>query len=227
MPRKPDPDARRKLLAAARAAFGEVGVDAARVEDVARAAGLSKGAFYLHFASKEAVFREIVDGFFAVIQDLSAQRHEAAVDLSARIGPLTDADWRGASSRLACWREADHAHTVAALQAMWRHRDVLRAVLEHGSGGRALVDRFVDLSREALAGQLRAAMAGGALRHDLDDDLVSELIIGLYLQLARRMARLSTRPDLDAWARAVDTLVREGLAVRDPIDDQLVSQGAK
>ena len=54
----------------------------------------------------------------------------------------------------------------------------------------------------------------GALRADLPADLVSELIIGMYLQLARRMTRSATRPDFELWARTTDTLMVEGLAAR-------------
>ncbi|MFZ5475826.1 MAG: TetR/AcrR family transcriptional regulator [Myxococcota bacterium] len=224
MPRKPDPDARRNLLAAARAAFAEVGVGKARVEDVARAAGLSKGAFYLHFYSKEEAFREIVSDFFAVMRDLVEQRHEACRDLRATVGSPSAEDWRTDSELLRKWRACDHAHTVRALQALWRHRDVLRAVLEHGEGARlGLVDPFVDLSREMLAAQLQQSIDAGALRDDLPAELVSELIIGMWLQLARRMTRASTRPDFDLWARAVDTLMVEGLAARTA--DRTVSKG--
>lgn len=227
MPRKPDPDARRNLLAAARAAFSEVGLDAARVEDIARAAGLSKGAFYLHFDSKEAAFREIVTAFYGVMQDLTAQRHEACAALAAEIGRPTAEDWRVGSERLRRWRAVDHEHTVRALHGMWRHRDVLRCVLEHGVGARrALVDTFVDLARDMLSAQLRDSVDAGALRGDLDRDLVSELVIGMYLQLGRRMTRLASRPDLDAWARAVDALTVEGLAVRALDADPSVSEGA-
>ena len=55
------PDARRdELVAAAVEVFGEVGFAAAKLEDVARRAGVSKGTVYLYFESKEALFREMV-----------------------------------------------------------------------------------------------------------------------------------------------------------------------
>jgi AcrR family transcriptional regulator len=228
MARKPDPDARRNLLAAARAAFAEVGLEAARIEDIARAAGLSKGAFYLHFDSKEAAFREMVSDFFAVMRDLTEQRHEACRELRAAVGSLSAEDWRAGTERLRLWSECDHTHTVRALQALWRHRDVLRAVLEHGDGARlGLVDHFVDLVKAMLSAQIQASIDAGALRGDIPADLVSELIIGMYLQLARRMTRATTRPDFELWARTADALVVEGLAVRTspPIADCAVSKG--
>ena len=40
--------------------FGERGLAAARLEDVAKRAGLSKGTIYLYFPNKEELFREMV-----------------------------------------------------------------------------------------------------------------------------------------------------------------------
>jgi AcrR family transcriptional regulator len=223
MPRKPDPDARRKLLAAAREAFAAVGVDAARIEDIARAAGLSKGAFYLHFESKEAVFSQLVEDFFAVMRDLADQRQDARNELCAHLGSPTAADWREGSARLRAWSDLDHVHTVYTLQAMWRHRDVLHAILAQTGARRGLIDQLIDVTRDMLAAQLADAMAAGGLRSDLDRELVSELILGMYLQLGRRMTRSSTRPDFETWARTVDSVLVEGLAPRSA--DQPVTIG--
>jgi len=65
MPRVADPNAKIALLASAEAVFAEKGVGAAKVEDIARRAGLSKGAFYLHFDSKEEALRQICESFLA------------------------------------------------------------------------------------------------------------------------------------------------------------------
>jgi len=47
-------------LAAALQVFGERGLAAARLEDIAKQAGLSKGTIYLYFPNKEELFREMV-----------------------------------------------------------------------------------------------------------------------------------------------------------------------
>jgi AcrR family transcriptional regulator len=49
-----------QILDAALAVFGERGLAAARLEDIARHAGLSKGTIYLYFSNKEELFREVV-----------------------------------------------------------------------------------------------------------------------------------------------------------------------
>ncbi len=49
-----------ELLDAALDEFIARGFDAARVEDIAKRAGLSKGAVYLYFKSKEEVLRALI-----------------------------------------------------------------------------------------------------------------------------------------------------------------------
>lgn len=49
-----------EILAAAREAFVQRGYHATRLEDVARAAGVSKGALYLYFETKTDLFRAMV-----------------------------------------------------------------------------------------------------------------------------------------------------------------------
>lgn len=222
MARKPDLDARPKLLAAARRAFGDVGVESARIEDIAREAGMSKGAFYLHFQDKDALFGELVGQFFAVMTDLTVQRHEACQELVARVGALAAEDWRSHSPRRQAFDRLEHEHTVRSLQAMWRHRDVLRAILDHGGLRGKIVAQFVDLARHTVAAQFETAMDAGALRSDLDRELVSDLVIGMWLQLGRRMVHAATRPDFDVWARTVDSLTAEGLAVREAAQSPLL-----
>lgn len=50
----------RQILAAALDVFGEHGLANARLDDIAKRAGLSKGTIYLYFPNKEELFREMV-----------------------------------------------------------------------------------------------------------------------------------------------------------------------
>src|SRR2546421_12863156 len=52
---------RARLLEAAKEIFEENGFLEARISDIAERAGLSHGAFYHYFDSKEQVFREIAE----------------------------------------------------------------------------------------------------------------------------------------------------------------------
>jgi AcrR family transcriptional regulator len=56
---------REAILAAALAEFSAQGFAAARLEDVARRAGVGKGTIYLHFRDKEALFQDLIRSVFS------------------------------------------------------------------------------------------------------------------------------------------------------------------
>jgi AcrR family transcriptional regulator len=60
---------RQAILAAALAIFAARGYEAARLDDVAAAAGVAKGTLYLYFKDKEALFEELVRGAVTPIID--------------------------------------------------------------------------------------------------------------------------------------------------------------
>jgi AcrR family transcriptional regulator len=68
---------RRKLLAAAEKIFARSGYEAARLEDIATAAGYTRGAFYANFESKE-------DIFFALLEDWISEKLRSITSLLAR-----------------------------------------------------------------------------------------------------------------------------------------------
>jgi AcrR family transcriptional regulator len=61
-------ETRRKLLRSARKVFARDGFEAARLEDIAKEAGHTRGAFYAHFESKE-------DLFFALLEQQAFEHH--------------------------------------------------------------------------------------------------------------------------------------------------------
>src|SRR4249919_3908583 len=50
-----------EIVGAALAVFAERGFAAAKLDDIARRAGVSKGALYLYFETKQDLFRAVVD----------------------------------------------------------------------------------------------------------------------------------------------------------------------
>jgi AcrR family transcriptional regulator len=214
--RPPNPEARSAMILAARRAFAEVGVDATRVEDVARAAGLSKASFYVYFHSKDALFRELVSAFFADCQQCADERHLAAQELSLRIGPCEAFDWAQRTERFQRFSALEHTYTLRTLQILWNWRDMLKCLLDHSNHDqRELVDGLVVAMLETLTGRLAEAMRSGFLRRDIDPELASEVLIGAYLQLGRKMFRLNEPPDFERWAHTVESILNEGLRPRD------------
>src|SRR6185312_5510255 len=77
------PEARpRQILDAAIDVFGESGLAAARLEDIAKRAGVSKGTIYLYFSNKETLFCEMIRRLVGdtIVQ---AQARAAATSASA------------------------------------------------------------------------------------------------------------------------------------------------
>lgn len=61
---------RNELLGAARAVFATKGFHDAKIEDIAAAARVAKGTFYLYFVDKRSIFAELVDGLAGRIESV-------------------------------------------------------------------------------------------------------------------------------------------------------------
>lgn len=73
-------ETRRRLLLSARKVFARDGFEAARLEDIAKEAGHTRGAFYAHFSSKE-------DLFFALLEQ---QAYEHQLAMQRLLSPLQE-----------------------------------------------------------------------------------------------------------------------------------------
>jgi len=69
-----------QILAAAFEEFGEHGLAGARLDDIARRAGVAKGTIYLYFPNKEALFKEMIR------HTVVARLEQAEVELDALTG---------------------------------------------------------------------------------------------------------------------------------------------
>ena len=64
-------DKRRRILSAALDCFEKQGFDAARMDDIARRAGVAKGTIYNYFKNKEELLRALAEGFAGVMRPIS------------------------------------------------------------------------------------------------------------------------------------------------------------
>lgn len=78
MPRPPNPDVRRRLLAAGLDLVHARGFAASGVKDITDAAGVPKGSFYAYFPSKEAFAAAILEHYWS--------------DIETRLLPMLDSD---------------------------------------------------------------------------------------------------------------------------------------
>ena len=111
------------------------------------------------------------------------------------------------------------AKDVAIFEFVWQNRGLMRLLFEGGGGasyrtpGRRL-RRSLRLQRVDM---LKRGIAHGFYRADLDVDLASAYISGVYDRYARRLVRSAKRPDLVRALRGApaDDPVRGGAASRD------------
>jgi AcrR family transcriptional regulator len=198
MARTPDPGAQDALLDAARAEFGRHGPEQARVEDIARRAGLSKGAFYLHFRSKEHAFELLLQRFLSALEEHARRRHAAEEALGAPPAFDDEVAW-----------------DASLLELMWKNRSILAAV--DGAGGRSwsrIAGGFRRRMRALVAGRLEERQAAGVLRRDLEPSVVADVVLGAYEDVGRRLAETRSKPDFRAWARTILTVLYEGMLER-------------
>lgn len=140
------PDARRRLLDAALALVREQGYAATTVDDLCRAAGVTKGAFFHHFASKEALGVAAVEHWSAVTGALFAgadyHRHADPVDRVLAYLDLRADLVRGSAGEYSCMAGT----TVQEIHAT--HPAIRAAADESIRGGAAHIESYI---AEALA----------------------------------------------------------------------------
>ena len=227
MARPADPHARASLIAAARVEFMKKGLKGARIEDITAACGLSKGAFYLHAPSKEALFGEVLGQFMTELQTLIDQRRAETERFFTEQGALEAQDVSEHSVRYKCLLEMSTEGDLRTLELMWSYRDVMH-VLMRGSQGtdfESLMWGFVDREVSRVAQELQRLQPGRAMRPDVPPEVIGSLIVGTYVLLAQRMSQMQEKPDLAAWARAIHRLIREGCVP--PEDVPLASKPSK
>jgi AcrR family transcriptional regulator len=212
MARPADPHARTSLIQAARAAFAENGIVGARIEDITRACGLSKGAFYLHFPSKEALFREVVSAMVERLGRCTEHRMEAIRRFFEEKGPISSRDIQKHTRHYEDLIALETALDVEVLELLWEYRDVI-AVLTRGSQGtefETLVWQMADAEVKRVAEQFQYFQGTSACREDVPPHVFGTVIVGTYLLVGQQMAGAKERPDFHSLAQAIQRLIREG-----------------
>lgn len=181
-------ETRGRLLDAAVQVFADRGYEGARVTDITRAAGLSSGAIYSHYASKAEL---LVDAIRAHGPDelgrlmASGGRREGLLDVLHRLGASLEQRHQTQGTLL--------LEAIAATRRDTELCDVLAGSLGH---------------REALLAELaRQALTAG----DLDDSVSPEVVARFCLMVAlgAMVVRVLDLPptDADDWSRFIGRLV--------------------
>lgn len=210
MARPKDPLARSALLAAARREFVRCGILRARIEDITQASGLSKGAYYLHFESKEALFRVLVKELEGHFEEVRSAREKAYRELLGRGLPGR----RDPSPFIAELLEVDGRNDRWLLQLLWEWRDVTDVLLRGSQGTEfeTVMWKLLDREMARVEGECVELKAAGLMRGDVPPSVLGSMIVGTYLMVARRMCTLSEKPDFEPLVHALQSVISDGVA---------------
>lgn len=129
-------DARERILGAAVDLFAEHGYDGTSVSQVIDRAGVAKGGFYHHFASKEAllyeVYGDLIGRQLAGMDDILLRGLPPAETLRALIVDLVETTAASARPALVFWREMHRLgdeRTAEYRRARRRYHDTVRRLV--------------------------------------------------------------------------------------------------
>lgn len=186
MPRPRLEDARSRLLIAGLELFASHGCERVNSNAIARAAGLGIGTFYLHFANKYAVLRELQ---LRTLAGLREARGAALLESRERSDPS-----RSVRAIVAAAVEFARTHPEAYRVCFGRER----AAISHA--GPVLSESVRPIARD-----LRERQASGELAPDLDAELAARAYLAMETGLLLWWLEDPKRAEVGA---IVETLVR-------------------
>jgi AcrR family transcriptional regulator len=194
MSRVADPKTKIALLRAAEEVFASKGLEGAKVEDITRRAGTSKGAYYLHFSSKEEAFRHVVESFLARCSGILPPPE-------AMPGDESEAVW------LEAWLRIDRE----MFEFLWANRAIVAILLRCQGDHVYLLDAFEQEIHARSVAWMAHWKKQGLFRKDVDCELAATVVGGAYHELCRRMIASREKPPVDEWLRGVQAIFARGL----------------
>ncbi len=192
---------RQAILRSALAVFSTRGYAAARLDDVARMAGVTRGAIYWHFEGKPGLFQALLETHSARIRDVVS----ASVDQG---GSFTEVVTRLFSALLVAI-ETDRSLQAVLELGLLKTESVpeLRAVQ------RRQAEAAESLLR-VLEGILRRAAAEGSIRGDVAPEVAARALLGLLNGVIQQWLQNPRSFSLQETAPWLSRIALEGLARR-------------
>jgi len=180
-----DDPLRTQLLDAAARVFAAKGYSGTKIGDIVREAGLSTGAVYGRFRSKDELLREAVIAQASRHSHLGAPKGWRVAELIQRLAavpdaPLTDNEAVRLEAFVTARREPDVAAAVGEAQQQWR---------------------------VAVQPLVEAAVADGTVAEDVDPEAVLFFVRTMALGLLVQRGAGITAPDPASWDALVSRIV--------------------
>jgi AcrR family transcriptional regulator len=194
MPQQRAEETRGRILDAATKKFAIAGYAAASVDDICAEAGVSKGAFYHHFPTKQSVFLALMQDWLAMIDMRMETVNAESVPMTfIQMTDLLPGVFAAAEDRLPMflefWLQASRDETVwKAVIAPYRHYQ----------------ERFARLIEEGIA--------EGSLKPTTDSKEASQVIVSMAVGLVLQGVLDPHGADWEKTARESMKILMNGLA---------------
>jgi AcrR family transcriptional regulator len=179
---------RRQLLAAATRILAAKGLHDTKISDIAAAADVGVGTFYLHFPDKETLFDAVVD------------------DTVVRLKATVDA----ARAHAADARDEILAANAAFFRFAQENREVFKIVFGHAAAYNDLIRRAQALFIADIENTVRAGIARG-LFAPLPPALVAQAVVGMATQMISWWTANESVP-IERLIETTTTLALHGIA---------------
>ena len=173
------------ILDAAREVFGELGFEAATVRDIIRRTGLSVGAFYNYYRSKEEVFDALADDgarrFRPILHALSAKASDFESYLRAAVRAYFDflaGEQESWLTKASAAQPLPHARNTPEILAVFEEvRTVFADVMDRGLAPKVDLD-YLAAGCIAVAREIGEKMME---RQGADAEAAAEFVVRLIL----------------------------------------------
>ncbi len=192
-------ETRALVIETAALAFAQHGYERAALSEIASASGLTKGALYHHFASKEELA-------------LAVFRHEQETLVEQIVAATAGTRGALAALRAAFRVRAEVLRDVPAARAVLRLGAEFRVDAAPGS----VFAEYQELAFEAFAEIVRRGQEEGDVRADLDPRATAEHIFAAMVGMDDVSTFLSDLDDLPQRTEGLLDLIVDGLATRTP-----------
>ena len=188
---------REQIIQAALACFAREGFHRTTTQDIVAETGLSFGALYSYFDSKDEI-----------IEAVTIARHEREREM---LKQAADAGPREALGMLASGFFGSLRGRATRIERRVRVQIYAEAV--RNPRIRRLVRRGVDEPRAVIAGVIRDAQADGFLSGEFDPDALARVIIATFHGLVLQQT-WDERLDVDAYVQTLELILRQVAAAR-------------
>jgi len=176
---------RRDLLAAAVRVLAKKGLHDTKVADIAAAADIGVGTFYLHFPTKDALFDAVVEDTVVRLKATIDEARAAAPDAVARIRAANAAFCRFAEENREVFRIV-FGHAAAYNDVIRRAQALFAADIEEtireGVASRAFTPVPPAIAAQAVVGMATQVLSWWTEQESLSMDTLEATMIGLALR---------------------------------------------